>query len=124
VVAWTSDGQDGSSGGIFAQRFNASGVAVGPEWQVNSVTAGSQSYGHVAGLSDGGFRHHLGGRAAIYDGFRLGRVSASATTPAASPKAASSWSIPMTSSTQHHDTVASYSRRIRRGVEFLRQPRR
>ncbi|HRL76514.1 MAG TPA: PKD domain-containing protein, partial [Candidatus Accumulibacter phosphatis] len=55
VVVWNSNGQDGSSWGIYAQRFNASGVAVGPEWQVNSLTGGEQSYAHVAGLSDGGF---------------------------------------------------------------------
>jgi hypothetical protein len=55
VVVWNSNGQDGSSWGIYAQRFNASGVAVGPEWQVNSLSGGEQSWPHVAGLSDGGF---------------------------------------------------------------------
>jgi len=33
VVAWTSYGQDGSVEGIYAQRFSASGAAVGPEFR-------------------------------------------------------------------------------------------
>lgn len=48
VVAWQSLGQDGSSYGIYAQRFNATGAALGSEFLVNSVTAGAQSYPHLA----------------------------------------------------------------------------
>jgi len=55
VTVWTSVGQDGSADGIYAQRHSASGVAVGPEWRVNTSTGGDQNYPHVAGLSDGGF---------------------------------------------------------------------
>lgn len=55
VVVWTSSGQDGSASGVLAQRFSASGVAVGPEFRVNASVGGTQQYGHVAGLSDGGF---------------------------------------------------------------------
>jgi hypothetical protein len=55
VIAWTSAEQDGSSWGIYAQRFSAAGVAVGPEVRVNTATAGEQSYPQVAGLSDGGY---------------------------------------------------------------------
>ena len=55
VIAWSSNGQDGSSSGVYAQRFSAAGVAVGPEVRVNSATAGEQSYPQVAGLSDGGY---------------------------------------------------------------------
>lgn len=36
VVVWESDDQDGSGSGIFGQRFDAEGVAVGGEFQVNS----------------------------------------------------------------------------------------
>jgi large repetitive protein len=56
VVAWTSaDQDDGGTGGVYAQRFSASGVAIGPEFRINSTTAGAQNDPTVAGLSDGGF---------------------------------------------------------------------
>ena len=38
VVAWESDGQDGSGYGVFARRFNAAGVAQGAEFRVNTFT--------------------------------------------------------------------------------------
>ncbi len=44
VVAWTdSSGADGSSYGVFAQRYNASGTPAGSEFQVNTYTAGNQT---------------------------------------------------------------------------------
>jgi hypothetical protein len=55
VVAWDSDQQDGSGGGIFARRFDAAGVALAAELQVNSFTAGSQRVPAVAIDGDGGF---------------------------------------------------------------------
>ncbi|REK08469.1 MAG: hypothetical protein DWQ37_20220 [Planctomycetota bacterium] len=55
VVAWTSDGQDGSSYGIYARRYNASGVAQGGEFQVNSVTDGPQVLSTVAMDPNGNF---------------------------------------------------------------------
>ncbi|MBK8918090.1 MAG: hypothetical protein IPM73_08615 [Betaproteobacteria bacterium] len=55
VVTWVSPSQDGASDGVYAQRFTASGVAVGPEFRVNTSTTGSQNEPTVAGLSDGGF---------------------------------------------------------------------
>ena len=42
VVVWESYGQDGSSYGIFAQRFDSAGTPVGAEFQVNSDTASWQ----------------------------------------------------------------------------------
>lgn len=36
VVTWASNDSDGAAKGIFAQRFNAAGVAVGEEFQVNT----------------------------------------------------------------------------------------
>src|SRR5262249_54547460 len=42
VVTWQSNGQDGSSWGIFGQRCDANGLAVGGEFQVTSVTVGDQ----------------------------------------------------------------------------------
>ncbi|MEM9554460.1 MAG: hypothetical protein AAGC60_09385 [Acidobacteriota bacterium] len=40
VVAWRSEGQDGSAGGIFARRVEVG--PEGPEWQLNETTAGEQ----------------------------------------------------------------------------------
>ena len=55
VVAWQSNGQDGSAGGIFAQRFDANGVAIGPESRINAVTVGNQSLPAITALLDGGY---------------------------------------------------------------------
>ncbi|RTL21247.1 MAG: hypothetical protein EKK55_16455, partial [Rhodocyclaceae bacterium] len=55
VVVWTSRAQDGSNDGIYAQRYDASGIPVGPEFRVNSSTSGYQVEGQVTGLSDGSF---------------------------------------------------------------------
>ena len=55
VVSWTSYGQDGSGGGIYAQHYNASGVAVGAEVQVNTNTLDSQESPSITGLTDGGY---------------------------------------------------------------------
>jgi hypothetical protein len=53
VVAW--EGQDGSSSGIFAQRFDAGGARVGTEFRVNSVTASTQSDASIASDAAGNF---------------------------------------------------------------------
>jgi alpha-tubulin suppressor-like RCC1 family protein len=55
VVVWTSNGQDGSSTGVYAQRYNAAATAVGSEFKVNTTTSGAQSAPAVAGLDGGGF---------------------------------------------------------------------
>jgi len=55
VVAWTSNGQDGSGLGVYAQVYDATGKASGSEFKVNTVTAGDQSNPSVAGLTGGGF---------------------------------------------------------------------
>jgi hypothetical protein len=47
TALWTSDGQDGDGGGIYAQRFTSSGAPSGFEFQVNSYTPGAQ-YGPQA----------------------------------------------------------------------------
>ena len=36
VIAWMSYLQDGSGHGVYAQRYNASGVPQGPEFRVNT----------------------------------------------------------------------------------------
>ena len=55
VVAWTSDGQDGSSDGVFGRRFDASGNALGNDFLANTVTAGAQSQANVGVDSTGSF---------------------------------------------------------------------
>jgi hypothetical protein len=55
VITWSSYGQDGSGWGVYAQRFNASGVPQGGEFQVNTYTAGDQMYSAVAMDSLGNF---------------------------------------------------------------------
>jgi len=55
VVAWVSDGQDGSVDGIYAQRLDANGVGIGAEFRVNSTTGNYQNDPAVVGLSNGGF---------------------------------------------------------------------
>ena len=56
AVVWNSkDGQDGSDGGVFGQRFNSGGVFAGTEFQVNSYTVNRQFRPSVAADTDGDF---------------------------------------------------------------------
>ncbi len=58
VSAWQSRGSYGTDDSFLsvqARLFDAEGTAAGPEFQVNTDTAGFQSYPAVAGLNDGGF---------------------------------------------------------------------
>lgn len=55
VVVWASFDQDGSSWGIYAQRYNAIGEKVGGEFRVNTHTRGSQREPAVAMDSNGAF---------------------------------------------------------------------
>jgi len=54
VVVWESYGQDGGNlEDIFAQRYSAGGIPVGPEFQVNTYTTGFQKMPAVA-INDNG----------------------------------------------------------------------
>jgi hypothetical protein len=55
VVAWASDGQDGSGFGLFGQRFNALGLPQGAEFPVNSYTTGWQYGPALASGANGNF---------------------------------------------------------------------
>jgi hypothetical protein len=73
VVAWRSNLQDGGSGGIYAQRYNAAGVAQGAEFRVNTTTSGDQGRPVVAMDAAGNFviawqstGQDSGGSAGIY----------------------------------------------------------
>ena len=60
VATWHSQNQDGGGGGSYAfgvhgQRYDASGNAVGGEFQVHTYTPGDQMFSSVTALSGGGF---------------------------------------------------------------------
>src|SRR5688572_30843680 len=55
VVAWQSDGQDGSLFGVYAQRYDASGAARGAEFRVNAYTTSIQAAPAAAMDADGDF---------------------------------------------------------------------
>jgi hypothetical protein len=55
VVAWTSNDQDGSSQGIFGQRFAANGLPSGGEFRVNTYTTSLQRRPAVASDAGGNF---------------------------------------------------------------------
>jgi serralysin len=55
VVTWQSNGQDGSSGGIYAQRFDATGMAAGGEQLINTTTSNHQAYPAISALVGGGY---------------------------------------------------------------------
>ncbi|VVP43813.1 hypothetical protein PS880_04987 [Pseudomonas fluorescens] len=55
VVTWMSMEQDGSVGGIYEQRYAASGADVGIETQVNTTTADDQNNPAITSLADNGW---------------------------------------------------------------------
>jgi hypothetical protein len=55
VVVWRSEYQDGSRGGVFGQRFAASGAPLGPEFRVNTFTLFQQVAPAVASDPSGNF---------------------------------------------------------------------
>ena len=55
IAAWASDSSDGNSWGVVAQRFDASGHALGNEIKVNTYSTGEQRNPAVAVLADGKF---------------------------------------------------------------------
>ncbi|MCO6406754.1 VCBS domain-containing protein [Hoeflea alexandrii] len=54
VVTWSSLGQDGSSYGIYAQRYASDGTPQDGETRVNTTTANTQIYSSVSAI-DGGY---------------------------------------------------------------------
>lgn len=55
AIAWTSIGQDGSSYGVYAQRYNSAGTPQGPEFRVNSYTTSFQSLPSIGMNQQGDF---------------------------------------------------------------------
>ena len=55
IITWSSEGQDGSGGGVFGQRFDWEGTPTGREFQANTFVEGNQWVSSVAGFPDGGY---------------------------------------------------------------------
>ncbi len=55
VITWESLYQDGSSTGIYAQRYNSAGAAQDGEFQVNTYTTNPQTWPSLAVADDGRF---------------------------------------------------------------------
>ncbi len=55
VVTWESEYQDGSSFGIYQQKYSITGLTDGAESRVNTTTLGCQATPSVTALSDGGW---------------------------------------------------------------------
>ena len=55
IVVWQSAAQDGSGGGIYAQRFDSGGATLGNELQINTYTTGDQEAPDIAVQDDGSF---------------------------------------------------------------------
>jgi hypothetical protein len=55
IIAWRSNGQDGDSWGVYAQRFNATGSPLGSEFRVNSNTTNAQLSPSIGVQSNGDF---------------------------------------------------------------------
>ena len=55
VITWTSFNQDGDSDGIYAQRYDADGTALGNEFRVNTTITGSQAFSSIAMNASGDF---------------------------------------------------------------------
>jgi hypothetical protein len=55
VVAWHSQNQDGNAQGTFAARFDAGGMRLATEFQVNAYTANNQNFPDLAVDAEGRF---------------------------------------------------------------------
>lgn len=55
VVTWQSFGQDGSSSGIYGQRYDANGNTLSTEFRVNTTTSNTQANPSVAALINGDY---------------------------------------------------------------------
>jgi hypothetical protein len=107
VVAWVSSGQDGSVDGIYAQRLDANGIGVGPEFRVNTTLGNDQTDPAIAALSDGGFVvvwSDDGGADGSGWGVFAQRFDAAGVAQGAQFKINST-----TSSTQYQPSVAAYN---------------
>jgi hypothetical protein len=55
IVAWQSNGQDGSRYGVYGQRYKRNGSPAGSEFRISGDIVNDQSMPAIAALPDGGF---------------------------------------------------------------------
>ena len=55
VVTWSSYAQDSSVNGVYGQRYDAAGTALGGEFQINTYVSSNQQYSTVAMDAAGNF---------------------------------------------------------------------
>ena len=55
IVVWTSNGQDGSGEGVYAQMYDSKGLPLGAEFRVNSTVLDHQKEPAIAVAGDGSF---------------------------------------------------------------------
>ena len=91
VVTWSSKNQDGDGWGVYAQRYNSSGVAQGGEFRVNTSTAKDEVHASIAMNDAGNFVIAWGEQGSRRR--QLGRSMRSATTPQAKSREPSFASI-------------------------------
>jgi len=110
VVAWNSRNQDGSSVGVFAQRYDSAGVAQGNEFQINSFTTGYQRFPSV-GVQ--GTEHFVVVWDSYQDGSQYGvfgrRLSFSDVTP---PEVAVSSVVPDPTNTSPIPVTVEFSENV------------
>ncbi|OGO94349.1 MAG: hypothetical protein A3F10_00185 [Coxiella sp. RIFCSPHIGHO2_12_FULL_42_15] len=53
LITWTSENQDGSQEGVYAQEFSTAGAKVGDEFRINVTTNQDQQISHVVELDNG-----------------------------------------------------------------------
>jgi len=105
VVAWESLGQDGDDKGIYAQRYDAAGAALGGEFKANTTTANIQMLPSVAlnsnldsvvvwqsaGQDDPQFPHQFGIYAQRYLGIVVASSSGAGSTSGGGGGGAFGW---------------------------------
>jgi len=103
AAVWCSDGQDGSSFGVFLQRFDSAGARVGPEVEVNTYTTDGQAGPDIAMAPDGRFVivWQSAGQDGSYEGI-FGQRFDSAGVPAGSEFPVNTY----TDNNQNHPSVA------------------
>ena len=102
VITWTSPPSGRSDDGIYAQRYNAVGVAQGSEFRVNTFTTGNQSDSAVAMDADGNFVITWSSRDNVNDsGIFAQRYNAAGVAQGTEFRVNST-----TTNDQHHSTVA------------------
>jgi len=80
VVVWTSPQDGGPVFGVFGQRYASTGEPLGPEFLVNTVTAGNQDRPSVAADASGNFVAVWTGQDGLFTGV-FGQRYASSGTP-------------------------------------------